>query len=214
MRVAASVLDSAEQQRRAVSKPRCAGVEHGVRPDTASQPRSESDCARADGRGSRTVQTHVMMLPAVPAPMQACTSSALDGPHLVQGEQERERRFGALVLIRPIDVQPVATAAGRWVVEPVLQMVLPEEPVERPPRVCWPTGCRRSRGRRPDTQTPSRRPRPAAGRRPLATRRVRRTRSIRSRRTACRTTIARTRATRANASRPRSCPADASGHRR
>ena len=59
-------------------------------------------------------------------------------PHLVQGEQERERRFGALVLIGPIDVQPVAATAGRRVEEPVLQVVLTEEPVERPPRLGQP----------------------------------------------------------------------------
>ncbi len=65
---------------------------------------------------------------------------------------------------RPLGVQPVAAAAGRRVVEPLLQLVLPEKPVERPPPVDRPSGVARSHGMRRGTPRPSRTLRRAADR--------------------------------------------------
>src|SRR5205807_8172208 len=38
---------------------------------------------------------------------------AIGAAHLAQGQQERERRFGALVLVDAIGMQPIAAAARR-----------------------------------------------------------------------------------------------------
>ena len=44
----------------------------------------------------------------------------------------------ALVLIGAIGVQPITATTRRRIEEPVLQVVLTEKPVERPPRLCQP----------------------------------------------------------------------------
>ena len=44
---------------------------------------------------------------------------------------ERERRLGAFVLVERLAPEPVAAAAGREVVERLLQIVASEEPLER-----------------------------------------------------------------------------------
>ena len=48
-----------------------------------------------------------------------------------RGAMERERRFGAFVLVQRLAAEPVAAAAGREVVERLLQAVAAEEPLER-----------------------------------------------------------------------------------
>ena len=48
-----------------------------------------------------------------------------------RGAMEGERRLGALVLVQRLAAEPVAAAAGREVVERLLQAVASEEPLER-----------------------------------------------------------------------------------
>src|SRR6188768_3250068 len=62
----------------------------------------------------------------------------LDAAHLQQGEQERQCRLGALVLVDPLGVQTVATAARGSVVERQLEVILTKEPREGSLRVVKP----------------------------------------------------------------------------
>src|SRR5665811_844641 len=63
---------------------------------------------------------------------------AVDQTHLEQGRQEGQRRFGALVLVRPVGMQAVAaTAAGR-IVERQAQVLPTQEPLESGRRLAVP----------------------------------------------------------------------------
>ena len=129
------------------------GIEHRVRRIRPVGRRQNGIRRRAGETGSRSGAT-VIEIGSSDLRRHTCRSSAVDRPQLLQGEQERERRFGALVLIRTIDVQPVAAAAGRRIEEPVLQVVLAEKPVERAPRLRQPPRgrrCTRNASRHADT---------------------------------------------------------------
>src|SRR6476469_2521684 len=65
---------------------------------------------------------------------------AIERAHVGQGEQERQCGFGALVLVDALGVEAIAAATGRGIVEPLTQMVLPEEPVEGAASLVVPTG--------------------------------------------------------------------------
>src|SRR5437867_5283949 len=59
----------------------------------------------------------------------------LGEPHLEKGKQEREGRFGPLVLVNPLRVQAVPATSGGGVVEGGLEIIAAEEPLEAPLRL-------------------------------------------------------------------------------
>src|SRR5215203_97300 len=72
----------------------------------------------------------------------------IGGAHLAQGQKERERCFGALVSIGAVSMETIETAAGRGIVEPLLEGVLAEKPVEGSRAVLRPAGVAADRVRR------------------------------------------------------------------
>src|SRR5688572_26114843 len=61
-------------------------------------------------------------------------------PHLAQCHQERERCLRTLISVDPIGMESVATAASRRIVEPLMDGVLAEKPVEGAIAVLHPAG--------------------------------------------------------------------------
>src|SRR6266550_2082175 len=124
----------------------------------ASRPPSGSGSGRDDGTATRNVR--MTSYGGVQIELDCRRRNAVDAlgrAHFAQREQERERRFGALIAIHPIGMEPVATPAGRRVVQPLVERVTAEEPFEGTPRgvgprsvasdaVCRETG-RRGRAR-------------------------------------------------------------------
>src|SRR5689334_13292932 len=56
-----------------------------------------------------------------------CPVPSVGGAHLAKRDEERQRRFGALVLIHSIDVKAVTTTARRGIVKRLLQLVLAQK---------------------------------------------------------------------------------------
>src|SRR5689334_13201125 len=64
--------------------------------------------------------------------------TVLGEPKLQQRLKKSERGLRALIFVRSVGVQTVATTAGRRIVNRTVQIVAPEEPLEDAPRLLAP----------------------------------------------------------------------------